>query len=136
MRVGSTVTGRAAIVGAAIAAALWCGLARAQGPQPQATQPQATQPSSEQVQSPPPSAPADTAGSLVGAWEFSNADHDKICRFNFRADAVPGGNRLDIDRNCPNVFPSTKDIVAWAVDSYGSLRLLDAHGNAVVEMTE
>ena len=73
---------------------------------------------------------------MIGAWEFSNADHDKICRFNFRADAVPGGSKIDIDKNCPNLFPSTKDIVAWAVDNYGSLRLLDAHGNAVIELTE
>ena len=76
------------------------------------------------------------ANTLVGAWEFSNADHDKICHFNFRADAAPGGSRLDIDKNCPNLFPSTGHIVAWAVDNYGSLRLLDAQGNAVVELTE
>ncbi|MGA2891977.1 MAG: AprI/Inh family metalloprotease inhibitor [Xanthobacteraceae bacterium] len=89
-----------------------------------AAPPQATQP------------PKDAVSAMIGAWEFSNADHDKICRFNFRADAVSGGNKLDIDKNCPNVFPSTKDIVAWALDNYGSLRLLDAHGNSVVELTE
>src|SRR5271154_4754953 len=131
MRVGSAVTGCAAVVCVAIAASLCGGLARATQPQPQPTQPP-----SEQPQSQPPPTPGDAVGALVGAWEFSNADHDKICRFNFRADAVPGGYRLDIHRNCPNVFPSTKDIVAWAVDNYGSLRLLDARGNAVVEMTE
>ncbi len=73
---------------------------------------------------------------MIGAWEFSNADHDKICRFNFRADTVPGGYRLDIDKNCANLFPSTKDITAWAVDNYGALRLLDARGNAVIELSE
>jgi len=78
----------------------------------------------------------DAASAMVGAWEFSNADHDKICRFNFRTDAVAGGYKLDVDKNCPTVFPSTKDIVAWALDSYGALRLLDASGNAVVELTE
>ena len=46
------------------------------------------------------------------------------------------GSKLDIDRNCPSFFPSTKDIVAWSLDSYGALRLLDAHGNAVIELTE
>lgn len=78
----------------------------------------------------------DAASAMVGAWEFSNADHDKVCRFNFRTDAVAGGYKLDVDKNCPTVFPSTKDIVAWALDSYGALRLLDASGNAVVELTE
>ena len=73
---------------------------------------------------------------MVGAWEFSNADHDKICHFNFRADAVPNGYKLDIDKNCPNLFPSTKNMVAWSVDNFGSLRLLDAGGNSVVDLSE
>ena len=79
---------------------------------------------------------SDAAGAMIGVWEFSNADHDKICHFVFRADAVAGGYKLDIDKNCPNLFPTTKDIVAWAVDNYGGLRLLDAGGNAAIELTE
>src|SRR5208282_4168498 len=105
--------GRGAIMGAAVAGSL-CGVALAQDTQ----------------------TPNDTASAMIGAWEFSNADHDKICRFIFRADAVAGGHKLDIDKNCPSVFPSTKDIAAWAVDDYGALRLLDARGNAVIELTE
>jgi len=75
-------------------------------------------------------------GGMSGAWEFSNADHDRICHFNFRADDVAGGHRVDIDKNCPDLFPSTKTIVAWAADNYGNLKLLDASGNAVIELTE
>jgi len=84
----------------------------------------------------PQSSSSGGASTLIGAWEFSNADHDKICRFNFRADAAPGGSRVDIDKTCPSLFPSTGHIVAWAVDNYGSLRLLDPQGNAVIELTE
>jgi hypothetical protein len=73
---------------------------------------------------------------MIGTWEFSNADRDKICRFIFRADAVASGYRLDIDKNCPTIFPATKDIVAWTVDNFGSLRLLDASGNPAIELTE
>lgn len=79
---------------------------------------------------------SDPGSAIIGTWEFSNADHDKICRFNFRSEAIGGGHKLDIDKNCASVFPSTKDIVAWAVDNYGALRLLDASGNAVIELTE
>ena len=110
------------IVVVAIAASLFGGAALAQDAQQPAQQPQNPQ--------------SDPVAAMVGAWEFSNADHDKICRFNFRADAAAGGYKLDIDKNCPNVFPSTKDIVAWAVDNYGSLRLLDAQGEPVIELTE
>jgi hypothetical protein len=84
----------------------------------------------------PAPAPGDAGSAMIGTWEFSNADHDRVCHFNFRGDAVPGGSKLDIDRNCPSFFPSTKDIVAWSLDSYGALRLRDAHGNAVIELTE
>lgn len=80
--------------------------------------------------------PSDPQSAMIGAWEFSNADHDKVCRFMFRAEPATGGFRLDIDKNCPNIFPSVKDIVAWALDSYGALHLLDTHGNAVIELTE
>ncbi|MGA3307618.1 MAG: AprI/Inh family metalloprotease inhibitor [Xanthobacteraceae bacterium] len=79
---------------------------------------------------------SDAASAMIGAWEFSDADHDKICRFIFHADAMAGGYKLDIDKNCASLFPATKDIAAWAVDTYGTLRLLDARGNAMIELTE
>jgi Protease inhibitor Inh len=80
--------------------------------------------------------PSDPVGAMIGAWEFSNADHDRVCRFNFRADPAAGGYKLDIDKNCAGIFPATKEIVGWAVDNYGALRLLDGGGAAVIELTE
>ena len=85
---------------------------------------------------PSDAANANAAAAMIGAWEFSNADHDRICRFNFRADASVGGRKLDIDRNCASLFPSTMDLAAWTIDAYGTLRLLDARGNAAIELTE
>jgi hypothetical protein len=78
----------------------------------------------------------DAANAMIGSWEFSNADHDKICRFAFRADPAAGGYRVDVDRNCANLFPSTKEVVGWSLDTYGTLRLLDKNGNAVIELSE
>ena len=97
---------------------------------PQVAEPQEPQPQSDQTQT------KDPVGGMIGAWELSNADHDKVCKLNFRADTVTGGYKLDIDRNCPNVFPSTKDIVAWTIDNYGNLRLLDAGSEAVIELSQ
>jgi Protease inhibitor Inh len=82
-----------------------------------------------------PTTSGDPANAMAGTWEFSNADHDKICRFTFRAGTVAGGYRLDVDRNCANLFPSTKDVVGWTLDTFGSLRLLDARGNPIIELT-
>jgi Protease inhibitor Inh len=83
-----------------------------------------------------PTTLGDAATAMIGAWEFSNADHDKICRFTFRADAVAAGYKLNVDRNCANLFPSTKDLAGWTLDNYGTLRLLDAHGNPIMELAE
>ena len=114
------------IVVVAIAASLFGSAALAQDTQQPTPQP-AQQPQNPQ---------SDPVAAVVGAWELSNADHDKTCRLNFRADATPGGYKIDVDKNCPNVFPSTKDITAWTVDNYGSLRLLNAQGEPVIELTE
>ena len=69
--------GRSAIIGVAVAASLCSGALAQDSP-----------------------ALSDAASAMIGAWEFSNADHDKICRFMFRADAVADGHKLDIDKNC------------------------------------
>ena len=78
----------------------------------------------------------DAVNAMIGVWEFSNADHNKVCRFTFRTEAAPGGRRVDVDKTCAGLFPSTKDISGWAVDNYGGLRLLDKQGEAVIELTE
>ena len=81
-------------------------------------------------------ASTDAINAMIGNWEFSNADRDKLCRFVFRSDATAGGYKLDIDKNCANLFPSTKDVAGWTLDSFGTLRLLDKGGNSVIELSE
>jgi hypothetical protein len=98
---------------------------------PQVTQPQASPPQGDQQ----PSQSGDPVADMIGPWELSNADHDKSCKLNFRKDTAPNGHKLDVDKNCPNVFPSTKDIVAWSIDNFGGLRLLDGNGEAVIELS-
>src|SRR5580658_9370043 len=90
----------------------------------------------QDVKTPDTPAPSDPVAAMIGNWQFSNADQDKVCHFVFRNDPAPGGHKLDIDKNCPDVFPSTKNVVAWAIDNFGSLRLLDSTGKAVIELNE
>jgi hypothetical protein len=125
------------IIVMAVAAGLFAGSAIAQNAQqdPQNVAPSAPPDAATQGAAPQSSA-GDPVHNMIGAWEFSNADHDKICHFNFRADSAPNGYKLDIDKNCPSLFPSTKNMVAWSVDNFGSLRLLDATGNSVVDLSE
>lgn len=125
---------------AALAVTVGSSAAFAQNQQPNADQPEVVrEPPAETLQGQnPQSRPSgeEAADAMLGTWEFSDADHNRICHFNFRSEAASAGRRLDVDKNCPNLFPSTKDVVAWALDNYGGLRLLDSHGEAVIELTE
>lgn len=117
MRASGFEIHHAAFVGVAITIGILCGGAFAED-------------------APTPAPGGDAAGAMIGTWEFSNADHDKTCRFIFRADQVPNGYKLDIDKDCPTVFPATRDLVAWTVDNFGGLQLRDATGKAAIELTE
>jgi hypothetical protein len=82
-------------------------------------------------------APLSEAGKAVlGAWEISNADRDKTCAATFRDTPVPGGYRLELDRNCLTAFPAMRDVVAWNVGGLDLVRLVDARGRPVYEFTE
>src|ERR1700722_9807198 len=81
-------------------------------------------------------APAfDAAKEMVGTWEMSNADRDRRCTMTFSTDAVPGGLKLVLDQGCATVFPMLKDVVVWNIAPSGPLRLLDAKGNAALDLT-
>jgi hypothetical protein len=121
------------IIGMAIAVSV-CSAAIAQDDkvtEPPVPAPQAAPPPGDQQ-----SQATDPIAGMVGAWELSNADHDKVCKLNFRNDPAPGGHKVDIDKTCANVFASTKDIVAWTIDNFGGLRLIDAGGDAVIELSQ
>lgn len=84
----------------------------------------------------PANGAADAATAMSGAWEFSNADRDKVCHFLFRSAPAAGGFKLDVDPNCPSLFPSTANMSGWSLDSYGDLHLLDAQGKQIVDMSQ
>jgi len=96
---------------AAFAASLFGGAAFAQGIAQAVAQSAAqnTQPTTEQNQTlegsaaenpqgqnaPSRSSAEDAVNVMIGVWEFSNADHNKVCRFTFRTEAATGGRRVD-----------------------------------------
>ena len=84
---------------------------------------------------PAPSVP-DAAKEMVGGWELSNAERDRRCTVTFSTDAAPGGFKLALDQGCAAVFPMFKDVTIWSIAPNGPLRLLDARGNATLEMSE
>ena len=126
---------------AAIVVALGGGEAFAQGAKPDQSQ----NPSGSERQNPQPQNPQvqnsqerseDPVTAMLGAWEFSDADRNRTCHFTFRGETASGGHRLDVDKGCVSLFPSTKNISGWALNNYGDLSLLDSHGEAVIELTQ
>jgi protease inhibitor Inh len=129
---------RAFALFAAIVVALGGGAALAQDVKPE-TQAKPDQPqdlSAPQEQNPQARSGEDAINAMLGAWEFSDADHNRICHFTFRGEAAPGGHHLDVDKSCMGLFPSTKNISGWALNNYGDLSLLDSHGEAVIDLSQ
>ena len=92
------------------------------------------------AQAPPaPSAsPAlgESAKKVIGTWEFSNADRDKVCTAVFKSDKTAVGFKVEFDQNCGNLFPLVNDVAGWTFPNDDLLSLLDAQGKALVEFSE
>jgi hypothetical protein len=83
-----------------------------------------------------PATLGDSAKAMVGTWEFSNADRDKVCTVTFKSDPSPVGFKLEFDKNCGDLFPLVNGIVGWNFPENDLLRLLDAQGKSLVEFSE
>jgi len=98
--------------------------------------PLAAQPAPEPEANPQELAGAPTPRSMVGSWEFSNADREKTCTIVFRDTAAKVGKRVEFDPNCPKVFAFIPEIAGWRLNDNDFLRLLDADGNSLLEFSE
>jgi hypothetical protein len=78
----------------------------------------------------------ESAKGLIGNWEFSNADRDKICTATFKSDPAKVGFKVEFDANCGELFPLVRNVVGWTFPENDLLRLLDAQGKALVEFSE
>jgi hypothetical protein len=83
-----------------------------------------------------PATLGDSAKAMVGTWEFSNADRDKICTVIFKSDRTRVGFTVEFDKNCGTLFPLVNDIAGWNFPENDLLRLLDAQGKSLVEFSE
>ncbi len=83
-----------------------------------------------------PAGLSESAKGILGTWEFSNADRDKICSVTFKSDRAAGGMKLEFDKSCVELFPLVKDIAAWNFPDNDLLHLLDSKGKALVEFSE
>jgi hypothetical protein len=78
----------------------------------------------------------ESAKAMIGTWEFSNAERDKICTVTFKSDRAAAGLALAFDPNCATLFPLVRDVVAWKFPQDDLLYLVDAKGKALIEFSE
>jgi hypothetical protein len=83
-----------------------------------------------------PAPMGDSAKALIGTWEFSNADRDKICSATFKSDSTKFGFKVEFDKKCAELFPVVSDVAGWSFPDNDLLRFLDSQGKALVEFSE
>jgi hypothetical protein len=86
-----------------------------------------------QAQQPPLS---ESVKSMIGTWDFSNAERDKTCMAKFSADRVGANYKVTFDADCGKLFPIVRQISAWKFPQEDLLYLIDAKGRAVIEFSE
>ena len=86
------------------------------------------------AQTPPPL--GESAKAMLGTWEFSNADRDKICTATFKSEATAVGFKVEFDKNCASLFPIVAEVAGWIFPENDLLRLLDAQKKTLIEFSE
>jgi hypothetical protein len=76
------------------------------------------------------------ASDMVGQWELSTAGRDKTCVVTLKGDSTPQGLKLELDKDCGEALPFTKAIVSWSVKGLDIVRLQDAKGQSIIDVTE
>jgi hypothetical protein len=78
----------------------------------------------------------ESAQAMLGSWEFSNAERNKICTATFKNTRSAVGLRVEFDPNCASLFPLVSTIAGWVFPDGDLLRLVDSMGATVAEFSE
>ena len=73
---------------------------------------------------------------MIGQWELATTERSKTCVVTLKPDATPQGLKLELEKGCADALPFTKSITAWSVKGLDIVRLQDASGQSVIDVTE
>ncbi|MGH6716647.1 MAG: AprI/Inh family metalloprotease inhibitor [Bradyrhizobium sp.] len=73
---------------------------------------------------------------MIGQWELATADRSKTCVVTLQGDQVADGLKLQLETGCAAALPFTREVAAWSIKGLDIVRLQDARGKAVIDLTE
>ncbi|MBI5265156.1 MAG: AprI/Inh family metalloprotease inhibitor [Bradyrhizobium sp.] len=73
---------------------------------------------------------------MIGQWELSTTERSKTCVVTLKSDAAGQGSKLELEPGCAKALPFTREITAWSVRGLDIVRLQDATGESVIDLTE
>jgi hypothetical protein len=86
--------------------------------------------------------PMDTSGvdpellkSFYGPWVIVDRSGDKTCKVELKDEPTIGGSVIDIDPDCPKVFPIMEEIGAWRLMESWGIDLVDATRKTRIRFT-
>jgi len=82
-----------------------------------------------------PSGAKEQARAMVGQWELATAERSKTCVVTLSEEPVEGGMRASLDPSCAAVLPFTAEIAGWSIRGLDIVRLQNAAGDAVIDLT-
>jgi hypothetical protein len=80
--------------------------------------------------------PGEAAKAVAGTWEMSNAERDRSCTVTFKSAAGTAAASVSWDAKCTELFPFSRSVVSWSVGERETIRLVDAKGQPVLELSE
>ncbi|RIK99684.1 MAG: peptidase [Proteobacteria bacterium] len=76
------------------------------------------------------------AREMVGQWELATAERGKTCVLTLATERAANGMQIELDGGCAAALPFTRDIAAWSVKGLDIVRLQNAAGEPVIDLTE
>lgn len=76
------------------------------------------------------------AREMIGQWELATAERSKTCVLTLATERAATGMRIELDDGCAAALPFTRDIAAWSVKGLDIVRLQNAAGEPVIDLTE
>jgi hypothetical protein len=78
----------------------------------------------------------ETFKTMIGKWEISTADRDRMCHLTFKSDPTGAVFKLEADKACAAQMPELKEVIGWTIGGLDLVKLMDGKGKPVLEFSE